>query len=233
MNSSHRADQPQESGHASWGSSPEGRTAGDLHVIAALADSAPVAIYHADAMGHMTYVNPLYREILGLTPEKSLDDWAQGVHPLDRERMQQSWLDFCREPRPVQFQWRSQSATGAVRFLTETVVPVATPGVEGFVGTITDVTELKQAQAEVETLHRQLIDASRQAGRAEVATSVLHNVGNVLNSINVSTTLVIDGLAQFRCPDQSEVTRWRRAVRRRRLVGRRDQNRSNRGIAAR
>jgi signal transduction histidine kinase len=36
------------------------------------------------------------------------------------------------------------------------------------------------------------MDSSRQAGMAEVATSVLHNVGNVLNSVNVSTTLVSD-----------------------------------------
>jgi signal transduction histidine kinase len=34
--------------------------------------------------------------------------------------------------------------------------------------------------------------ASRQAGMAEVATGVLHNVGNVLNSVNVSTTLLRD-----------------------------------------
>ena len=31
---------------------------------------------------------------------------------------------------------------------------------------------------------------------AEVATSVLHNVGNVLNSVNVSTTLLLDGAKQ-------------------------------------
>jgi len=34
--------------------------------------------------------------------------------------------------------------------------------------------------------------ASRQAGMAEVATGVLHNVGNVLNSVNVSATLLRD-----------------------------------------
>jgi signal transduction histidine kinase len=38
------------------------------------------------------------------------------------------------------------------------------------------------------------VDASRQAGMAEVATSVLHNVGNVLNSVNVSALLIADKL---------------------------------------
>src|SRR5439155_4428093 len=42
--------------------------------------------------------------------------------------------------------------------------------------------------------NRQLVDASRHAGMAEVATGVLHNVGNVLNSVNVSATLAADRL---------------------------------------
>ena len=42
-------------------------------------------------------------------------------------------------------------------------------------------------------MHKRLVDTSRQAGMAEVATSVLHNVGNVLNSVNISATLVADG----------------------------------------
>lgn len=37
---------------------------------------------------------------------------------------------------------------------------------------------------------RELIDAARMAGMAEIATNVLHNVGNVLNSVNVSAELI-------------------------------------------
>ncbi len=43
-----------------------------------------------------------------------------------------------------------------------------------------------------ESLHRRLMDVSRQAGMAEVASGVLHNVGNVLNSVNVSAQLAVD-----------------------------------------
>ncbi|MFA7941962.1 DAHL domain-containing protein [Pseudomonas brenneri] len=43
--------------------------------------------------------------------------------------------------------------------------------------------ELRDAQSE-------LLDSARQAGMAEIATNVLHNVGNVLNSVNVSADLV-------------------------------------------
>jgi signal transduction histidine kinase len=74
-----------------------------------------------------------------------------------------------------------------------------------------DVTCRKQAERRlIESLdrlkktQRQLMEASHLAGMAEVASSVLHNVGNVLNSVNVSAATVaemldqspIDGLAR-------------------------------------
>jgi len=43
-----------------------------------------------------------------------------------------------------------------------------------------------------------LVDASRQAGRADVAIEVLHSVGNVLNSVNVSAALARDVVARSR-----------------------------------
>jgi PAS domain S-box-containing protein len=48
------------------------------------------------------------------------------------------------------------------------------------------------ADETLRSLHKQLLETSRQAGMAEVATSVLHNVGNVLNSINISTSLMAE-----------------------------------------
>jgi signal transduction histidine kinase len=55
-----------------------------------------------------------------------------------------------------------------------------------------DITAQKQAEARLAETLEQLLVASRQAGMAEVATGVLHNVGNVLNSVNVSATLIAD-----------------------------------------
>lgn len=64
----------------------------------------------------------------------------------------------------------------------------------GTLGISKDITPIKEAEARLESAHRQLLEISRQAGMAEVATSVLHNVGNVLNSINVSVSLVSDAV---------------------------------------
>ncbi len=55
-----------------------------------------------------------------------------------------------------------------------------------------DITERKVAEAKVDKVNKQLHSLSHQAGMAEIATGVLHNVGNVLNSVNVSASLLAD-----------------------------------------
>jgi C4-dicarboxylate-specific signal transduction histidine kinase len=59
-----------------------------------------------------------------------------------------------------------------------------------------EIDERRRAEAAVQSLHNQLLDASRQAGMAEVATGVLHNVGNVLNSVNVAVTVIAEQLRE-------------------------------------
>lgn len=65
-----------------------------------------------------------------------------------------------------------------------------------YIASLRDITERKCAEAERDELNKRLLSASRQAGMAEVATGVLHNVGNVLNSVNVSATVVVEKLRQ-------------------------------------
>lgn len=55
-------------------------------------------------------------------------------------------------------------------------------------------------------LTRQLVESSRKAGMAEVATGVLHNVGNVLNSVNVSCRLLTARLRRSRVSGLQKVT---------------------------
>jgi len=63
-----------------------------------------------------------------------------------------------------------------------------------------EIAERQRAEEELVTLHEQLVDAAHRAGMAEIATDVLHNVGNVLNSINVSCTLVAERLRTSSVP---------------------------------
>ena len=60
----------------------------------------------------------------------------------------------------------------------------------GTFGTSKNISKLKQAEKTIEEVHKKLVDASRLAGMAEIATNVLHNVGNILNSVNVSVGML-------------------------------------------
>ncbi|WP_223547839.1 DAHL domain-containing protein [Pseudomonas sp. A-B-19] len=58
--------------------------------------------------------------------------------------------------------------------------------------TANDVLEqrVEERTRELRNAQSALLDAARQAGMAEIATNVLHNVGNVLNSVNISSDLI-------------------------------------------
>lgn len=50
--------------------------------------------------------------------------------------------------------------------------------------------ELAEILQELELTRNELIEKAHKAGMADVATGVLHNVGNILNSINISTSVM-------------------------------------------
>ncbi|UZE26304.1 HAMP domain-containing histidine kinase [Pseudomonas sp. B21-056] len=57
---------------------------------------------------------------------------------------------------------------------------------------------VEERTRELMEAERELVDAARMAGMAEIATNVLHNVGNVLNSVNISAELVTRKLKNSR-----------------------------------
>ncbi len=67
------------------------------------------------------------------------------------------------------------------------------------------IAERERAEIELEKAHQELLETSRFAGMAEIATNVLHNVGNVLNSVNVSASLVADSVKKSKATGLSRV----------------------------
>ena len=77
---------------------------------------------------------------------------------------------------------------------------------QGLVCVAQDITARKRMEEEKLELHEQLLDTSRQLGMAEVASDVLHNVGNALNSINVSIGVVADLLKNSMVGDVGRIS---------------------------
>jgi len=64
---------------------------------------------------------------------------------------------------------------------------------------------VEERTRELKTVHGQLIQTARQAGMAEIATNVLHNVGNVLNSVYTSSQLARDRVSELKLEHVSKV----------------------------
>ncbi|NUP97403.1 MAG: HAMP domain-containing protein [Planctomycetaceae bacterium] len=60
--------------------------------------------------------------------------------------------------------------------------------------------ELESMMGKLETSRAQLVDTARAAGMSEIATGILHNVGNVLNSVSVSSGQIAHRLKESRLP---------------------------------
>jgi len=81
----------------------------------------------------------------------------------------------------------------------------AAGAIAGVQGAFQDITARKQAELQLERSHLQLLAVSRQAGMAEFATGILHNVGNVLNSVNVASTCLADSLRKSKSTNLAKV----------------------------
>lgn len=145
--------------------------------------------------------------------------WMNMVYDDDQDAVRRQ-IQQCASGQDVEpLEHRIVRKDGAVRWVKSTLVRQLGPAGQllSYDGLIQDITErklaevdLKQAKNQAELSHakieqvnrklkatyKKLMETSHQAGMAEVATDVLHNVGNVLNSINVSTTLIIEKITK-------------------------------------
>src|SRR5437016_5990667 len=161
--------------------------------------AARAGVYEMDESGGTVWWSDTMNELYGVSAgnfQPTLSGWLELIHPADRDGARAAMTAAMRERKPLRTQYRAVRPDGSIAHLESVAAVVGDPAGEGVrkVGIDLDVTERVAAQRREDVLQQQLHDASRQAGMADVATSVLHNVGNVLNSVNVSANLVADSV---------------------------------------
>ncbi|MEH2120597.1 hybrid sensor histidine kinase/response regulator [Nostoc sp.] len=117
--------------------------------LRSLSTCSPVGIFEIDTEGGCRYTNPRYQTICGLKAAESLEmRWLESVHPEDRERAVTSWSDYICEGRNYSEEFRFQTAQGIVRWVQVRSSPMLSGQGEllGYVGTLEDITERKQAE---------------------------------------------------------------------------------------
>jgi PAS domain S-box-containing protein len=133
---------------------------------ASLTAAAPVGIFHTDATGRCTYVNDRYCQIAGLSREEAAGEgWQQGLHPDDREKIIVEWERSVQENCPFQLEYRFQHPEGAVRWVYGQAVAERDTQDEiiGYVGIITDISDRKEAEAQIQEMTQRLALATNAA----------------------------------------------------------------------
>ncbi|MBT8484226.1 MAG: PAS domain-containing protein, partial [Phycisphaerae bacterium] len=114
-----------------------------------LARCSPSLVFRADRDGRATYVNERWVELTDL-PDGAWcgTGWTQAVHPEDRPRVQASWSRSVEAGVSWREEFRFQRVSGGPRWIFAQAAPLVGDGgvVEGFIGTCTDITDLKNAE---------------------------------------------------------------------------------------
>lgn len=116
---------------------------------ATLAALAPVGIFRTNAQGECVYVNDRYCQITGLTLETIRErGWLEAIHPDDRDRLSRNWAACLQGTGNMQLEYRYQWPDGKVVWVYGQVVAERDEHgqVMGYVGTITDISDRKQAE---------------------------------------------------------------------------------------
>ncbi|MGB8226565.1 MAG: response regulator [Sedimentisphaerales bacterium] len=141
--------------------------------------------------------------------------WLEIVHKDDKQRVSQQ-LNRCAMGEAAEsVEYRIIRKDGALRWVKSTVVQQLNKNDSqvSYDCLLKDITEMKNAEEQMriakekaqesqvrleklnlqlEITYKKLMETSHSAGMAEVAANVLHNVGNALNSINVSAAIVTE-----------------------------------------
>lgn len=116
-----------------------------------LAEGSPVGIFSTDAQGVCVYVNPRWCEIAGMSAQQARGDgWTWALHPEDRERVASEWTRCAAQGVPFRLEYRFIDVSGKTIWLSGQAVAAraADGSVEAYVGTITDISDLKRAETE-------------------------------------------------------------------------------------
>jgi PAS domain S-box-containing protein len=137
--------------------------------FATLAEAAPVAIFRFDAMGNCTYVNDRWASMTDRSVESAMGQgWIQTIHPEDRARIQSAWIywsQHCQQGDLYCDEARILRPNGSILWYYCQIMPEADSHntLIGYVGTLTDISDRKQAEEALATYAREVEDLYNNA----------------------------------------------------------------------
>lgn len=118
----------------------------------------------------------------------TLNEFIELIHERDRFDFVQKVERALNEKIDYECDIRVKNPDGAYRWYRTIGQCLDTD--KQLTGIVIDIHKNKIAEEKIKELNQQISSTARRAGMAEVATTILHNIGNILNSANISISLV-------------------------------------------
>lgn len=162
--------------------------------LSELVDNVPLAIITLDVEGYISSFNPATLELFKLKPEQLEHKKITELVPLLNingglfKQILNTGIDIeldavvGKSLKPIEL------ICAEFEYQTEH------ENISQYTIILHDISIRKWNEERVRQLNQKLINTSRQAGIAEIATSILHSVGNVLNSVNTSVSILQQGI---------------------------------------
>ena len=187
-----------------------------------MADNAPVMIWVTTATGECVYLNSHWYQYTGQEPEAALGyGWLDAVHPDDRPIADETFRRANARREHFHVDYRIRCADGTYRWAVDAASPRFGAGGEflGFIGSVIDIHERKESEAERARLLEAERTARAEAERANRAKSeflavMSHELRTPLNAIGGYAELLEMGVyGQLTTSHTEYVSRIRRSQR--------------------